>query len=75
MQKLHNIYVRGFEMPIQNKKNKYYFKEVGRNTKETVEFIEKFYSELFEIREGATFEDLLNDANNPSYFRKTLMEE
>jgi len=68
--------MRGLEMPIcEEKKPKYYFKLTGRNTKETVEYIEKYYTKLYEIRDGASFEELLNETNNPVYFKKSHIKE
>ncbi|MHA1865413.1 MAG: hypothetical protein ACTSWZ_02810 [Candidatus Heimdallarchaeaceae archaeon] len=46
-------------------KRKVAFKKVGRNSKETAEFIEKFYTEVLNRRNGANFEELLEDANRP----------
>ena len=68
--------MRGLEMPIiKGKKSKYYFREVGRDTKETVEYIEKYYNELYKVRDGASFEELLDEANNPLFFKKKIIEE
>ena len=49
---------------------KYRFRRIGRSSKEQAKFLEEFYTKIFNEREGLYFEDLLNDANNPKYWKK-----
>ena len=51
-------------------KRKVAFRKVGRNSKETAEFIEKFYTEILDRRGSLDFEELIIIANSKPLFRR-----
>lgn len=71
--------VRGIESPcVEERKMKatpFSYKDNGSSTYQIQESTEQFYQELNDMRQGSTFEELLEDANNPSRFARKQTDE
>ena len=46
-------------------------KQKKRSTEEVVEWIHEYYTRLAEFREGKSFRDILDIANDPRSYRKS----
>ena len=55
---------------ITKKKAIYYFKDVGPSTKDTNDNLIELYTDILEYRNGKTFYELLEEANDPYLFLK-----
>ena len=64
-------WIRGFEQSKKRlKKIHFKFQDIGPSTKETSDKLYKLYLMMDKYQEGKTFEELLDEANDPIFFSR-----